>query len=244
MKDARKVRHFRVPRPWMNARMHAVAKIGCCVASAPSDLVRCGRHLTDLKDYRMIGAIARKLFGSSNERRIKSYRPRVDGDQRAGAGARGALRRGAARAHGRVQAAGRRGHDARRHPGARPSPPCREAAKRTLGPAPFRRAADRRHGPARGQHRRDEDRRRQDAGRDPAGLSQCARRARRARGHGQRLPRQARRRMDGPDLQLPRPHRRRDRARARRRAAQERLRLPTSPTAPTTSSASTICATT
>src|SRR6201988_4082370 len=26
----------------------------------------------------MIGVIARKLFGSSNERRIKSYRPRVD----------------------------------------------------------------------------------------------------------------------------------------------------------------------
>src|SRR6266508_4734196 len=26
----------------------------------------------------MIGALARKLFGSSNERRIKSYQPRVD----------------------------------------------------------------------------------------------------------------------------------------------------------------------
>src|ERR1700758_896057 len=26
----------------------------------------------------MIGAVARKLFGSSNERRIRAYRPRVD----------------------------------------------------------------------------------------------------------------------------------------------------------------------
>ena len=26
----------------------------------------------------MIGALARKLFGSSNERRIRSYQPRVD----------------------------------------------------------------------------------------------------------------------------------------------------------------------
>ena len=26
----------------------------------------------------MIGAVARKLFGSSNERRIRTYRPRVD----------------------------------------------------------------------------------------------------------------------------------------------------------------------
>jgi preprotein translocase subunit SecA len=30
------------------------------------------------KDDAMIGAVARKLFGSSNERRIRSYRPRVD----------------------------------------------------------------------------------------------------------------------------------------------------------------------
>ena len=101
----------------------------------------------------------------------------------------------------------------------------REAAKRTHRPAPFRRAADRRHDPARGQDLRDEDRRRQDAGRDAAGLSQRARRPRRPRRHRQRLSRQARRRVDGPDLQLPRPDRRRDRARPRRRAAQGRLRL-------------------
>ena len=58
-----------------------------------------------------------------------------------------------------------------------------------------------------------------------AGLSQCARRPRRARRDGQRLPRQARLRMDGADLQLPRAQGRRDRARARRRAAQGGLRL-------------------
>ncbi len=92
-------------------------------------------------------------------------------------------------------------------------------------PAPFRRAADRRHGAARGRHRRDEDRRRQDAGRDARGLSQRARRQGRPRRHRQRLPRPPRRRLDGPDLQLPRSLRRRDRARPRRFRAQARLRL-------------------
>src|SRR6202047_5625632 len=35
------------------------------------------RSCYDARIFRMIGAIARKLFGSSNERRIKSYLPRV-----------------------------------------------------------------------------------------------------------------------------------------------------------------------
>ncbi len=48
----------------------------------------------------------------------------------------------------------------------------------------------------------------------------------------------------GADLRFPRPDHRRDRARARRRAAPRRLCRATSPTAPTTSSASTTCATT
>src|SRR5579863_4116908 len=35
--------------------------------------------LPDWKDeVAMIGAVARKLFGSSNDRRIRTYRPRVD----------------------------------------------------------------------------------------------------------------------------------------------------------------------
>ena len=58
-----------------------------------------------------------------------------------------------------------------------------------------------------------------------AGLPQRARRPRRARRHRQRLPRQARLRVDGRGLQVPRPHRRLHRARSRRRAAPRRLRL-------------------
>ena len=30
----------------------------------------------------MIGAVARKLFGSANDRRIRSYQPRIDAAQR------------------------------------------------------------------------------------------------------------------------------------------------------------------
>ena len=56
-----------------------------------------------------------------------------------------------------------------------------------------------------GAHRRDEDRRRQDPGRHPAGLPQRARRQGRPRRHRQRLPRPPRRRVDGPDLPVPRP---------------------------------------
>ena len=145
-------------------------------------------------------------------------------DQRARGGDRKALRRGVARAHRRVQEADRRRHRPRRPAGAGLRDRAR-GGQAHARPAPFRRPADRRHDPARGPHLRDEDRRRQDAGRDARGLSQRAHRPRRARRHRQRLPRPARRRMDGPDLQVPRPHRRRDRARARRRAAQAGLRL-------------------
>ncbi len=66
----------------------------------------------------------------------------------------------------------------------------------------------------------------------------------RPRRHRQRLPRPPRRRMDGADLQVPRHDRRRDRPQPQRARAARRLRRRTSPTAPTTSSASTICATT
>ncbi len=58
-----------------------------------------------------------------------------------------------------------------------------------------------------------------------AGLSQRADRQGRACRHRQRLSRQARQRMDGPDLRLPRPDHRRDRARPRRRGAQGGLCL-------------------
>ena len=99
----------------------------------------------------------------------------------------------------------------------------REAAKRVARPAPFRRPDGRRHGPARRQDRRDEDRRGQDPGRHPAGLPQCPVRQGRPCRHGQRLPGQARRRMDGADLPLPRPDHRRHRAWPDRRGAPRRL---------------------
>ena len=53
-----------------------------------------------------------------------------------------------------------------------------------------------------------------------------------------------RRRLDGPDLPLPRHDRRRDRPQPYRRGAARTPTTPTSPTRPTTSSASTTCATT
>ena len=77
----------------------------------------------------------------------------------------------------------------------------------------------------------------------PAYLNAIVRR-RRARGHGQRLPGQARRGEHGPDPPLPRPDRRRDPLRDAARRSAARSTPPTSPTARTTSSASTTCATT
>ncbi len=96
----------------------------------------------------------------------------------------------------RIQRARRRRRDARRPAagGLRGGARGRQAR---AGHAPLRRAADRRHGAAPRQDRRDAHRRRQDAGRDAARLPQCARRQGRARGHRQRLPGQARRRVDG-----------------------------------------------
>ncbi len=90
--------------------------------------------------------------------------------------------------------------------------------------APFRCAVDRRHGAAQRQNRRNEDRRRQDAGRHAAHLFECARRQGRTRGHRQRLPGQARFRMDGPHLQSSGHARGRDCPRPGRPGAQGRLR--------------------
>ena len=56
-------------------------------------------------------------------------------------------------------------------------------------------------------------------------LPERAGRQGRSRGHGQRLPGQARLGVDGPALQVPGPARRRDRARPGRPGAQGRLRL-------------------
>ena len=191
----------------------------------------------------MIGAVARKLFGSSNDRRIRAYRPRVEEINALENELRSAVRRGAARPHRRVQEAARRRARRSTTSWCRPSPPCARPAKRTLGQRHFDVQMIGGMVLHEGKICRDEDRRRQDAGRHAAGLSQRARRPRRPRRHRQRLPRQARRRMDGADLQVPRPDRRRHRARPRRRASARSNTTATSPTAPTTSSASTICAT-
>ena len=162
----------------------------------------------------MLGALARRLFGSANDRLVKSMRKTVDqinalepatsalddtpcAPRRtsSGSGWRG---RDPGRPAGRGVRGGARGRQA--HPAA----------------APFRRAADRRHGAAPGRHRRDEDRRGQDAGRDAGRLPQRARGQGRARRHRQRLPGPPRRRLDGRHLPLAGHERGRDRARARR----------------------------
>ena len=125
----------------------------------------------------MLGALARRLFGSANDRYVKSLGPIVsainelepeleamsDDELRA----RTAALQGAARRRGRARRpAGRRLRD-----GAR-------GGQAHARPAPFRRAADGRHRAASRHDRRDEDRRGQDPGRDPAGLSQRAGRQR------------------------------------------------------------------
>ena len=73
---------------------------------------------------------------------------------------------------------------------------CREASVRVDGHAPLRRAVRRRHRAARGLGRGDAHRRGQDARRHAAAVPQRADRAQRPPRHHQRLPRQARRRVD------------------------------------------------
>ena len=112
-------------------------------------------------------------------------------------------------------------------------------------PAPLRRPADGRRRPPLRLDRRDEDRRGQDPRVDPAVYLNALDAARRAPRHRQRLPGQARRRVDGPGPPVPRPHRRASSPRDRRPRGEEgRPTTATSPTAPTPSSASTTCGTT
>ncbi len=170
----------------------------------------------------MIGALARKFFGSANDRRIKGYQSRVDAinalEPEVAALSDEALKARTAE----FRQATRRRQDARRHSGSGLRHRAR-GGQAHARPAAFRRAADRRHGAARRRYRRDEDRRRQDAGRDACGLSQRAGRQGRPRRHRQRLSRPARLRMDGTDLRLPRHDHRRHRPRPRRCRAQGSL---------------------
>ncbi len=101
----------------------------------------------------------------------------------------------------------------------------REAGETHARHAPLRRSDHGRPGAARGQGRRDEDGRRQDARRHAGRLRQRAARPRRPRRHRQRLPGQARRRVDVADLQLPRPDGRRDPARPRAERPARRVQL-------------------
>ncbi len=106
-----------------------------------------------------LGTLAKQIFGSANDRRLKGYRPKVAAinalepemlklsDEELAARTpmfREALSQGASLED--LAGAGFR-HRARGGP-------------RVLGAAPFRRPAHRRHGPARGRHRGDADRRR------------------------------------------------------------------------------------
>ena len=134
--------------------------------------------------------IAAKIFGSSNDRaRSPSTAAGSTRSTRwSPSSPPSPTRRCAARTAMFRERAGRR-QEPRRPPGAR----LRHGARGRQahpGPAPLRRAADRRHGAARGPHRRNEDRRRQDAGRHASRLSQRAGRQGRACRHRQRLPRQ------------------------------------------------------
>ena len=172
----------------------------------------------------MIGALARKFFGSANDRRVKGYQGRVDAinalEPELAALSDEALK--ARTAEFRQQLTEGKTLDDILVPAFRDGARGGQAHAR---PAAFRRAADRRHGAARRRYRRDEDRRRQDAGGDACGLSQCARRQRRPCRHRQRLSRPARLFVDGTDLQLPRPDHRRHRAWPRRCRAQGSLCL-------------------
>ena len=166
----------------------------------------------------MFGSLAKKIFGSVNDRRLKSLSAQGRGHQRAGARARGAVRRRAARPYRGVPgelAAGKTLDDLLVPAFAT----VREAAKRTLGQRHF----DVQliggmvlHEGAIAEMRTGEGKTL--VATLPVYLNALA-------GKGVHVVTvndylaQPRQRMDGPDLPLPRPHRRRHRARARRRRA-------------------------
>ena len=170
------------------------------------------------------GGIARKLFGSSNDRRVRSYQPNVtainsiEEKTKALTDEQLAAKTVEFRA---LLAEGKTLDDILIPAFA----VVREASRRVLGLRPFdvqlvggmilHSKCD----------RRDEDRRRQDPRRHPAGLSERAFRQGRARRHRQRLPRPARCRDHGPRLRLPRHDHRRHRPRPFRRGTPRGLCL-------------------
>ncbi len=183
------------------------------------------------------------VFGSRNQRLLKRYGSLVAAANALEAQLKRFERRAVARQDGRAQGALRGAEGPRRAAarGVRARPRGRATHAED---AALRRPVDRRHRAAPGQDRRDADRRGQDAGRDARGLLERADRQRRAHRDGQRVPRAARRGLDGARLPVPRARGRRDQEQSADRREAPRLRSRTSPTARTTSSASTICATT
>ena len=191
----------------------------------------------------MLGTVAKRLFGSANDRFIKSLGKTVDAINALEPELEGLSDAELRARTDRLRARLDEGAEPRRPAGRRVRHRAR-GVQAHPGPAPFRRAADGRHRAPSGQDRRDEDRRGQDPGGDPRGLSQRARGQGRARGHGQRLSGPARRRLDGPDLPVPRADASAASCPGWTMPRASRPTPPTSPTAPTTSSASTTCATT
>ena len=168
----------------------------------------------------MIGAVARKLFGSANDRRIRSYQPRVD--------AINALETELATLSDDELKARTERFKAELADGKTLDDilvpafaTVREAAKRTLGQRHFDvqliggmilhegTIAEMKTGEGKTL-----------VATLPVYLNALAG-TRRACRHRQRLSRQARRRVDGPDLRLPRPDHRRHRPWPGRRAAQD-----------------------
>ena len=191
-----------------------------------------------------LGGLARKIFGSSNDRRVKIDAPRVEAIN-AMENELAALSDDELRARtDDVPRRPRRRRDALTIFWSRPLPRCARPPSARSAMRPFDVQLIGGMVLHSGRHRRDAHRRRQDAGRHLARLSERACRQGRACRHRQRLPGQPRRRVDGPHLQVPRAHRRRHRARARATRSAAPPMPATSPTAPTTNSASTICATT
>ncbi len=160
----------------------------------------------------MLPKLLTSIFGSRNDRLLKQYRGVVVEGQRAGVEVRGCL--------GDAELQAKTAEFRQRHANgetldtvAARSLRRRSRSRQALvEDAPLRRPADRRHGAARRQDRGDAHRRGQDADGDLAGLPELDHRQGCSPRHRQRLPRTARRRVDGPPLQLPRPDGRRQHA--------------------------------
>ena len=192
----------------------------------------------------MIAALAKTIFGSANDRYVRSSSARSS--RRSTPSSRPSRAMTDDELRGQTDLFRQRladGRQARRSAARslRDGPRGRQADAR---PAPLRRPDDRRHRPPPRRDRRDADRRGQDAGRDAGGLSERACRARAS--------------MSSPSTTISPSATPTGWARSTRflgltvgvivpnltdRRAPRRLSMPTSPTRPTTSSASTICAT-